>query len=389
MSAKKKEKSVVQMEVEDELARAAKELEAGLPPASSSAQKPDQSDFKDLFTEMLRQQALTNSQIVKSLQDTQKSGQAVVSAVQSLQQATLVNKTPMPANPNANANPNIIQLDESPGESEGYLSSDDEDYDFEGWDIPASQPSAPTPEAPPPEPAAVPSTSAEAPIDDQLFQGYSQMPNWNPASQVLTWFASINNKEVPSQVSKDLSDTLIPKVEYQPLFAPPQLPKAIHDRLHSAPKYLSKIPKMVNEHLLKAQKELTIANKTFTDTLSFYYSDQFIAIKEIIPEISDILEGHKSILSQGMALVISASLKISKARKDAIRPIFKLPAVLRQDPTAAQVLGTDDLASLSEKTSKEQKALSSCFRPSWASRQRLKYGRAGTRSHRGFKLGRA
>ena len=121
MSAKKKEKSVVQMEVEDELARAAKELEGGLPPASSSAQKPDQSDFKDLFTEMLRQQALTNSQIVKSLQDTQKSGQAVVSAVQSLQQATLINKTPMPANTNANANPNIIQLDESPGESEAGL----------------------------------------------------------------------------------------------------------------------------------------------------------------------------------------------------------------------------------------------------------------------------
>ena len=91
--------------------------------------------------------------------------------------------------------------------------------------IPASQPCAPTPEAPTSEPAAVPSTSAEVPIDNQLFQGYSQMPNWNPASQVLTWFASINNKEVPSQVSKDLSDTLIPKVEYQPLFSPPSSPK--------------------------------------------------------------------------------------------------------------------------------------------------------------------
>ena len=103
MSAKKIEKFEVQMEVEDELARAAKELEGGLPPASSSAQKPDQPDFKDLFTEMLRQQALTNSQIVKSLQDTQKSGQAVVSVVKSLQQATLVNRTPMPANANANS----------------------------------------------------------------------------------------------------------------------------------------------------------------------------------------------------------------------------------------------------------------------------------------------
>ena len=82
--SKKKEKSIVQMEVEEELASAAKELEGGFPPASK-VQKPDQHDIKDLFSEMIRQQAITNSQIVKSLQDTQKSGQAVVSAVQSLQ----------------------------------------------------------------------------------------------------------------------------------------------------------------------------------------------------------------------------------------------------------------------------------------------------------------
>ena len=385
--SKKKEKSIVQMEVEEELASAAKELEEGSPPANK-AQKLDQPDIKDLFSEMIRQQAITNSQIVKSLQDTQKSGQAVVSAVQSLQhQQASTARNPLPANPN------LIQLDESPESEDGDISTDEgEDYEFEGWDIPPSQPNATTPEAPTPEPTAVPtavaSTSAEVPIDQHLFQGYSQMPNWNPAIQVLTWFSSVNNKEVPSQVSKDLSDSLIPKVEFQPLFSPPQLPKAIHDRLYSAPKYISKIPKMVNEHLLKAQKELAIANKTFTETLSFYYSEQFITIKEIIPEISEVLENHKSLLSQGMALVISASLKISKARKDALRPIFKLPAVLRQDPTAAQVLGTDDLATLSEKTSKEQKALSSVFRPTWTSRTRLKNWRTGTRPHKGFKLGR-
>ena len=41
------------MEVEEELASAAKELEEGSPPVNK-AQKPDQPDIKDLFTEMIR-----------------------------------------------------------------------------------------------------------------------------------------------------------------------------------------------------------------------------------------------------------------------------------------------------------------------------------------------
>ena len=64
-------------------------------------------------------------------------------------------------------------------------------------------------------------------------------------------------------------------------------------------------------------------------------------------------------LSQVIALLTSAGIKISRARKDSIRPIFSVPAVLRQEPTASHVLGTDDLASLSEKTNKEQQALRS------------------------------
>ena len=189
-------------------------------------------------------------------------------------------------------------------------------------------------------------------------------------------------------MAKEIFEAYIPPAEAQPLFAPPQLPKAIHEKLLSAPKYISKVPKLVNEHLLKAQKELAIANKPFSELLSFYYSEQCTALKEIIPELADLMDSHKSILSQGMALSVSASLKISKARKDALRPIFKLPAVLRNNPTASQVLGTDDLATLSEKTTKEQKALNSCFRPIYGARAKFRYARAGNKSFRGFKFGR-
>ena len=55
-------------------------------------------------------------------------------------------------------------------------------------------------------------------------------------------------------------------------------------------------------------------------------------------------------LSQAISLMASTSIKISRARKDALRPIFTVPAVLRHDPTAANILGTEDLATLGDKS---------------------------------------
>ena len=369
MSKSKKEKPIVQAEVEEELARAARDLEGPSTSGSnnSNVKKNDNNnlDMKDFMTEMLRQQAITNNQIRQSLQDSKKSGQAVVAAVQGLNQPS---SAPISMLPNVSP----------PRDSDDTSSDEDEENDFEGWDIPAAQ----APSLDPPA-AAVDAPSDPAPsvpMDDALFQGYTLAPNWDLASQVTSWLASVNSKEVPAQVSKEIDQTYIPPVEHQPLFAPPQLPKAIHDKLQAAPKYISKVPKLVNEHLLKAQKELIIAQKPLAELLSFYYTEQFATIKDIIPEIAEILNAHKALLSQGIALTVSASLKISKARKDNLRPIFKLHSVLRQDPTSTQVLGTDDLAGLAEKSTKEQKALNSCFRPVWGSRAKYKYGRGSSSS---------
>ena len=114
-------------------------------------------------------------------------------------------------------------------------------------------------------------------------------------------------------------------------------------------------------------------------------------------------------LSQGLALLISAGIKISRAWKDALRPIFTVPAVLKvskilnlaifsllffvfyisnlwfitchfvllqHDPTAANIMGTDNLASLSEKATKEQTSLRRVFRPNFTSRSKFKFGKA-------------
>ena len=263
---------------------------------------------------------------------------------------------------------------------ENIEDSSDEENDFEGWEFTPSGHVAHGEEVSGPQEASG-SASAGTPvdIDDELFQAYNQLPNWNPATDILVWLRAICDKEVPPSVTKEIFDAYIPPIDQQPLFAPPKLPQAITDKLTSAPKNISKVPKMVNDHLNRAQKEMAVAYKPFIEVLSFYYTTEFANLKEIVPEISQSLSSHKALLSQGLALMVSAGIKISKARKDSLRPIFRTSAVLRENPTTSQVLGTEDLASLSERTSKEQKALSGVFRQAYSNRPRLKFGRGGFR----------
>ena len=87
-------------------------------------------------------------------------------------------------------------------------------------------------------------------------------------------------------------------------------------------------------------------------------------------------------LSQAVLLMSSTSIKISRARKDALRPIFTVPAVLRHDPTAANILGAEDLATLSEKATKEQSALKKVFRAGFQSRGK-RFGSRYSRFSRG------
>ena len=98
-------------------------------------------------------------------------------------------------------------------------------------------------------------------------------------------------------------------------------------------------------------------SKPLMELLAFHYGPELETLREFVPQVAPIFATHKMMLSQILALLASAGIKISRARKDCIRPIFATPAVLRQEPTASHVLGTDDLAGLSERTKKEQAAL--------------------------------
>ena len=356
----------MQQEVEEELARLSSEKSNG-DSGSSSAEV----SIKELFGEMLRQQAQQNTELLKSLNDTSKN---VAAAVQ--EAVSKIHKKPAPV-----LDGNLFAPPEAPISEQLEDYSSEEENDFEGWEFAPSGHVSHGDEASGPQQASGAASAGTPPvdIDEDLFQAYNQIPNWNPAPDILNWMNAICDKEVPPSVTKDIFDSFVPSVDQQPLFAPPKLPQAITDKLSSAPKNISKVPKIVNDHLNRAQKEMAVAYKPFIEVLTFYYSEEFANLKEIVPEISKSLSSHKCLLSQGLALMVSAGIKISKARKDSLRPIFRSAAVLRENPTASQVLGTEDLASLSERTSKEQKALSGVFRQAYTSRPRLKFGRGGFR----------
>ena len=94
------------------------------------------------------------------------------------------------------------------------------------------------------------------------------------------------------------------------MFKAPVLPRAITDRLSAAPKSIAKVPKLVNDQLVRAQREILISAKPLMELLSFYYSPEFITLKEFVPEIAPVFSTHKMMLSQALALMASAGIKM-------------------------------------------------------------------------------
>ena len=97
---------------------------------------------------------------------------------------------------------------------------------------------------------------------------------------IITWWQLRLNLEVPNNKLKEIDESFIPKNEQQALFKPPILPQAISDRLMIAPKYLAKGPKLINDMLQRAQKELMVASKPLLEvsmrSQTFLYLLKFI-----------------------------------------------------------------------------------------------------------------
>ena len=162
-------------------------------------------------------------------------------------------------------------------EGEGASSEDEEkDMEIDNWDFPASGKisASNSPKDTQNEQAST-SSPPDTPLDQDLFNMYGLKVNWPLAPELVTWLNSVSDKEVPLSVLKQLNETFVPNEELQPLFTAPALPLAISRLLFTAPKSLSRGPKILNSSLLRVQRELCIGYKPILEVLNFFYSEAY------------------------------------------------------------------------------------------------------------------
>ena len=382
---KKPEPDVSHIEVESEIAELAGENE--------TSEDKTWRNIRSMFHEFFQQSDLRQNQLLSSLSNTvQQSNKSLLAAIDKVVATT---KDPQPPKDKACPSqsptykesglfsPSPIEDDEKNWEEMEDFSSDEE-LDFDGFSSfpPSGQSSPPTQG---PQDIDQPSTSRQpdqaadksALIDEDLFNAYRLAANWPLVPELLHWVQGICNQEFPPETLKELDAMFVPQPEIQALFVAPALPEAITKKLFTAPKAQTRVPRIINGNLLKAQKELCVSYKPLLEVLNFFYSEESDFIVETIPQLYKQLTRLKYLLSQGLAVVMSAGLKISKARQQSLRPLLNYYAtsILDQNPTSAHVLGSNDLASLSDKATKERKAMSGVFRSSASNRVRFRTNR--------------
>ena len=252
--SKKKDKD--KSSVEEEINRLCDSVEDD-PPGHD-----DTPGLQSIFSEFLQQQASQHQELMRSFtslaSSTQANVQAVATAVKDCIKSPVPPVVPPPvacAPAPAPVHPGLFTFE--PEDEDGEFSSEEEnDYDFIGWDVPpsgqmsnagAATPSHCSTQAP----SQVGSAETAAPVEG-LFNEYELLPNWRGAPEIFAWLGSIANKEVPTASLKQINETFIPEPKYQPLFAAPVLPQAITDRLNAAPKGIARVPRIVNDALLRA-----------------------------------------------------------------------------------------------------------------------------------------
>ena len=374
----KKDPEVSKNAVEEEISILAGETGPSRPP-------PNQ-DLSSLFSEFFKRQEIQHHQLMKTIGDnsqaSQSSLQSVASAINKAihdppQQAASAPACPSQQQFSQEMYTPIEQEDWEEVEDEGSCNNEEEDEendDADNWEFPSSGKISPISQNAPLNVQASTSTVPDPPLDAELFNMYGLASNWQLASELGKYLNSISDKEVPYSVLKSLNEAFIPQEEFQPFFTAPDLPMAISKLLYTAPKALSRGPKVLNSSLLRVQRELCIAYKPLLEILNFFYSESYTSLIEVLPQMKEIFTRQKLLLSQCLAIIISASLRVSKARKHALRPIIKFSSsgILQHQPTAKHVLGSSDLASLAEKASKENKALMGGFRQAGRSRGRYR-----------------
>ena len=207
--------------------------------------------------------------------------------------------------------------------------------------------------------------------DDDLIQVLDKTPNWKLGTRLHDFIAGCIDRPLPDDVHKNIADEYVPEEDKQQFFSAPKMPHRLYKAIS---RMSSKCSIKTERALYNSQKEIFIVVKPLLAAL--------LELKPLGKQVSN----ARRLITMGVHGLYSISLKVSKARRDNVRFLFKeeLAEVLYgYEPNHISLYGGSDFASQVEKATKVAKIdLSWSKKPNYSQPFRSR-GSQGFRGSRG------
>ena len=182
-----------------------------------------------------------------------------------------------------------------------------------------------------------------ASVDEDLLVILDKVPNWDTGSSITKFIKDCSDRSLPDDMLKKLNEDFVPSERIQAFFSPPSMPTRLY---RAVARMKSKGAFKTGKALYNAQTELFIIAKPLLAAL--------IELKPLGAKV----KSARELLSISLQGIFSVSLKLSKARKENVRFLFKenLAEVLYSySPRYCSLYGGDSFNSQVEKAAKEAK----------------------------------
>ena len=179
--------------------------------------------------------------------------------------------------------------------------------------------------------------------DDDLIRAVEKEPNWKVGQKIKKFIEDVIDVPLPEEVQKQLDDEFVPSEDLEKFFVAPKMPH----RLYKA------ISRLTSKCSIKTERAL-YASQTEAFVLTKPLLASLIELKPLGKQVSN----TRRMISKSIHGIYSISLKISKARRENVRHLFKeqLADVLYgYEPNHVSLFGGTDFASQVEKAAKVAK----------------------------------
>ena len=173
-------------------------------------------------------------------------------------------------------------------------------------------------------------------VDEGLHVPKKKSPNWSPSVGILNWAALTFNEEWSADQVKEYEDKYVPSEEYEHLFSPIPLSKAMEEQLSSQ---FTKD----TDYLFNRRETERLMFRACRDICASY--GPFIEVLDLLGAKGD-CKKERGILSEGILGVVSGVHKITRARRELFRRYFRIEVakiLYTNDPSHSQFFGGTSL----------------------------------------------